>query len=197
MFTGIVEDTALLVSLQPEGSNVHFTFQHPMAQELRVDQSVAHDGICLTVVAINTDKNQYRVTAINETLERTHIKTWNSGYRVNLERCMPANGRFDGHIVQGHVDAVGTVDEIHDLNGSHMLFISYPSGAGITVPKGSITINGVSLTVVDSFPEAFSVAIIPHTWEKTNLGQLKTGNKVNLEFDVLGKYVQRMLEMQN
>ena len=117
MFTGIVEDTALLVSLQPEGSNVHFTFQHPMAQELRVDQSVAHDGICLTVVAINTDKNQYRVTAINETLERTHIKTWNSGYRVNLERCMPANGRFDGHIVQGHVDAVGTVDEIHDLNG--------------------------------------------------------------------------------
>ena len=197
MFTGIVEDTAILVSLQPEGSNVHFTFQHPMAQELRVDQSVAHDGICLTVVAINTDKNQYRVTAINETLERTHIKTWNSGYRVNLERCMPANGRFDGHIVQGHVDAVGTVDEIHDLNGSHMLFISYPSGAGITVPKGSITINGVSLTVVDSFPEAFSVAIIPHTWEKTNLGQLKTGNKVNLEFDVLGKYVQRMLEMQN
>ena len=197
MFTGIVEDTALLVSLQPEGSNVHFTFQHPMAQELRVDQSVAHDGICLTVVEINTDKNQYRVTAINETLERTHIKTWNSGYRVNLERCMPANGRFDGHIVQGHVDAVGTVDEIHDLNGSHMLFISYPSGAGITVPKGSITINGVSLTVVDSFPEAFSVAIIPHTWEKTNLGQLKTGNKVNLEFDVLGKYVQRMLEMQN
>lgn len=197
MFTGIVEDTAILVSLQPEGSNVHFTFQHPMAQELRVDQSVAHDGICLTVVEINTDKNQYRVTAIKETLERTHIKTWNSGYRVNLERCMPANGRFDGHIVQGHVDAVGTVDEIHDLNGSHMLFISYPSGAGITVPKGSITINGVSLTVVDSFPEAFSVAIIPHTWEKTNLGQLKTGNKVNLEFDVLGKYVQRMLEMQN
>ena len=197
MFTGIVEDTAILVSLQPEGSNVHFTFQHSMAQELRVDQSVAHDGICLTVVEINTDKNQYRVTAINETLERTHIKTWNSGYRVNLERCMPANGRFDGHIVQGHVDAVGTVDEIHDLNGSHMLFISYPSGAGITVPKGSITINGVSLTVVDSFPEAFSVAIIPHTWEKTNLGQLKTGNKVNLEFDVLGKYVQRMLEMQN
>ena len=197
MFTGIVEDTALLVSLQPEGSNVHFTFQHPMAQELRVDQSVAHDGICLTIVAIDSDKNQYRVTAINETLERTHIKTWNSGYHVNLERCMPANGRFDGHIVQGHVDAMGTVDEIHDLNGSHMLFISYPSGAGITVPKGSITINGVSLTVVDSFPEAFSVAIIPHTWEKTNLGQLKTGNKVNLEFDVLGKYVQRMLEMQN
>lgn len=197
MFTGIVEDTAILVSLQPEGSNVHFTFQHPMAQELRVDQSVAHDGICLTVVEINTDKNQYRVTAIKETLERTHIKTWNSGYRVNLERCMPANGRFDGHIVQGHVDAVGTVDEIHDLNGSHMLFISYPTGAGITVPKGSITINGVSLTVVDSFPDAFSVAIIPHTWEKTNLGQLTSESKVNLEFDVLGKYVQRMHEMQN
>ena len=197
MFTGIVEDTAILVSLQPEGSNVHFTFQHSMAQELRVDQSVAHDGICLTVVEINTDKNQYRVTAINETLERTHIKTWNSGYHVNLERCMPANGRFDGHIVQGHVDAVGTVDEINDLNGSHMLFISYPTGSGITVPKGSITINGVSLTVVDSFPDAFSVAIIPHTWEKTNLGQLTSGSKVNLEFDVLGKYVQRMHEMQN
>lgn len=195
MFTGIVEDTATLVRHETEGTNVHYTFQHPMAQELYVDQSLAHDGICLTIVAVDKSNNEYRVTAIKETLERTHIWTWDKGYKVNLERCMPANGRFDGHIVQGHVDAVGNVDEIHDLDGSHMLFISYPTGSGITVPKGSITINGVSLTVVDSFPDAFSVAIIPHTWNKTNLGKLKQGSKVNLEFDILGKYVQRMQQM--
>ncbi len=197
MFTGIIEDTAILVSRIVENTNVHFTFEHPVAQELHIDQSVAHDGICLTIVHVDIDKNQYRVTAIKETLDRTHIQSWDIGYRVNIERCMPANGRFDGHIVQGHVDAVGHIDEIHDLNGSHMLFVSYPQESGITVPKGSITINGVSLTVVDSFADAFSVAIIPHTWEKTNLGDLKPDSKVNLEFDILGKYVARMQQIQN
>lgn len=196
MFTGIIEDTATLVSRNSEGSNVHFTFQNTVAQELRIDQSLAHDGICLTIVHIDLEQNQYRVTAIQETLNRTNLSFWQVGHRANIERCLAANGRFDGHIVQGHVDTVGTVDEIHDLNGSNMIFISYPLGAGITVPKGSITINGVSLTVVDSFPNAFSVAIIPHTWEKTNLGQLYSGSKVNLEFDILGKYVQRMHQIQ-
>jgi len=197
MFTGIIEDTAVLIERISEGSNVHYTFQNPVAQELIIDQSLAHDGICLTIVDVDKEKNQYRVTAIKETLERTNIWTWEEGYRANIERCMPANGRFDGHIVQGHVDAVGNIDEIHDLNGSNLLFVSHPPERGITVPKGSITINGVSLTVVDSFPDAFSVAIIPHTWNKTNLGQLKTGSKVNLEFDILGKYVQRMQQIQN
>ncbi len=196
MFTGIIEDTATLVSRIAEGSNVHFTFQNVVAQELRVDQSLAHDGICLTIVHIDLAHNHYRVTAIQETLNRTNLSFWKEGHRANIERCLAANGRFDGHIVQGHVDTVGTVDEIHDLNGSNIIFISYPLGAGITVPKGSITINGVSLTVVDSFPNAFSVAIIPHTWDKTNLGQLLSGSKVNLEFDILGKYVQRMHQMQ-
>lgn len=196
MFTGIIEDTATLVSRTTEGSNVHFTFHNTVAQELRVDQSLAHDGICLTVVHIDLDQNQYRVTAIDETLNRTNLSFWQAGHRANIERCLAANGRFDGHIVQGHVDTVGTVDEIHDLYGSYMIFISYSTGAGITVPKGSITINGVSLTVVDSFPNAFSVAIIPHTWTKTNLGQLIRGARVNLEFDILGKYVQRMHQMQ-
>ena len=196
MFTGIIEDTATLVSRIAEGSNVHFTFQNVVAQELRVDQSLAHDGICLTIVHIDLAYNHYRVTAIQETLNRTNLSFWKEGHRANIERCLAANGRFDGHIVQGHVDTVGTVDEIHDLNGSNIIFISYPLGAGITVPKGSITINGVSLTVVDSFPNAFSVAIIPHTWDKTNLGQLLSGSKVNLEFDILGKYVQRMHQMQ-
>jgi riboflavin synthase len=196
MCTGIIEDTATLVSRIAEGSNVHFTFQNAVAQELRIDQSLAHDGICLTIIHIDLALNQYRVTAIQETLNRTNLSFWQEGHRANIERCLAANGRFDGHIVQGHVDTVGTVDEIHDLNGSNMIFISYPLGAGITVPKGSITINGVSLTVVDSFPNAFSVAIIPHTWDKTNLGQLLSGSKVNLEFDILGKYVQRMHQMQ-
>lgn len=196
MFTGIIEDTATLVSRIAEGSNVHFTFHNTVAQELRVDQSLAHDGICLTVVHIDLDQNQYRVTAIDETLNRTNLGFWQVGHRANIERCLAANGRFDGHIVQGHVDTIGTVDEIRDLNGSYLIYISYPQEAGITVPKGSITINGVSLTVVDSLRHSFSVAIIPHTWEKTNLGQLFSGSKVNLEFDVLGKYVQRMHQMQ-
>lgn len=195
MFTGIIENTATLVNHEAEGSNINYTFQHPIAKELLVNQSVAHDGICLTVTAVDITKNEYRVTAIKETIERSHIRTWDIGYKVNLERCLPANGRFDGHIVQGHIDAVGNVDEIHDLDGSHMMFVSYPNGSGITVSKGSITINGVSLTVVDSFPDAFSVAIIPHTWNNTNLANLKQGSKVNLEFDILGKYVQRIQQL--
>jgi riboflavin synthase len=191
MFTGIIEDIATLVTRTEEAGNIHFTFQHPVAQELRIDQSLCHDGICLTIVSIDTHKNTYTVTAIQETLERTNAASWNVGYQANIERCMPANGRFDGHIVQGHIDTTGLVDEIHEVDGSYMIFISYDPAAGITVSKGSITINGVSLTVVDSLPDAFSVAIIPHTWSKTNLGSLKEGDTVNLEFDIIGKYLQR------
>lgn len=196
MFTGIIEDISTLVSIEKEGTNIHFTFQNPVTNELYVDQSVSHDGVCLTITHTHPESNQYKVTAIQETLNRTNLSHWEVGYAANIERCMPAHGRFDGHIVQGHVDTIGIVDEIHDLNGSHLIFVTYPTTTGITVTKGSITINGVSLTVVDSLEGAFSVAIIPHTWSKTNLGNLKVGDSVNLEFDILGKYIQRMLKAQ-
>jgi riboflavin synthase len=192
MFTGIVEDISHLTKRTADAGNVHFTFEHPVAQELRIDQSLCHDGICLTVVDIDLNKNTYTVTAIQETLDRTNCKFWEPGYQANIERCMLANSRFDGHIVQGHVDTLGTVDEIHDVDGSFLVFISYEPHAGITVSKGSITVNGVSLTVVDSLTNAFSVAIIPHTWNKTNLGKIKEGDRVNLEFDIIGKYIQRI-----
>ena len=189
MFTGIIEQQARIEKTVKDQSNVHFRLSSPFQNELKVDQSVAHNGVCLTVTKI--DDNGYWVTAIDETLQRTNLSQWKVGDAVNVERCMPANGRFDGHIVQGHVDCVGTVDEIHDLDGSWMIFIAHDMEAGITVNKGSICVNGVSLTVVDSFPDAFSVAIIPYTWEHTNLSALKPGDLVNLEFDILGKYLKK------
>lgn len=189
MFTGIIEQQAKVEEIVKEQSNVHFHLSAPFTQELKVDQSVAHNGVCLTVTKISD--NGYWVTAIDETLQRTNLSQWKVGDAINVERCMPANGRFDGHIVQGHVDCVGTVDEIHDLDGSWMIFIAHDMDAGITVNKGSICVNGVSLTVVDSFPDAFSVAIIPYTWEHTNLCALKPGDLVNLEFDILGKYLKK------
>jgi riboflavin synthase len=162
-----------------------------------VDQSVSHNGICLTVTNINLENSTYKVTAIAETRSVTSINNWSKGDLINTERCMPAHGRFDGHIVQGHVDCVGILDEVHDVDGSYMLFFSHPPEAGITVTKGSICINGISLTVVDSFPDAFSVAIIPYTWEHTNLKFLNAGDPVNLEFDVIGKYLQRLDKLRN
>jgi riboflavin synthase len=138
---------------------------------------------------------QYSVTAIQETLSKTNAGLWKIGDKINIERCMKADARFDGHYVQGHVDCIGIVDEIHDLDGSFMIFISHPADSGLTVSKGSITVNGVSLTVIDSFPIAFSVAIIPYTWENTNFSNLKEGDSVNLEFDVLGKYFQKFKEL--
>lgn len=189
MFTGIIEQQARIEKTVKDQSNVHFQLTSPFQHELKVDQSVAHNGVCLTVTKI--EDSGYWVTAIDETLQRTNLSQWKVGDAVNVERCMPANGRFDGHIVQGHVDCVGTVDEIHDLDGSWMIFIAHDMEAGITVNKGSICVNGVSLTVVDSFPDAFSVAIIPYTWEHTNLSALKPGDLVNLEFDILGKYLKK------
>jgi riboflavin synthase len=197
MFTGIVETLSVVKELKNSGTNLDITMQCPITHELKVDQSVAHDGVCLTVTSVNSNENTYTVTAIRETLNRSSLSQWEKGHVVNIERCMPANGRFDGHIVQGHVDCTGTIDEIHDVDGSHLVFISHPENAGITVGKGSVTLNGISLTIVDSFPDAFSVAIIPYTWEHTNLKNAKAGDLVNIEFDIVGKYLQKMQALKD
>lgn len=193
MFTGIVESMGVLASKQAHGSNVDFWFSSPFTDELKVDQSVAHNGICLTVVEIKSP--QYRVTAIQETLQKTNLGDLAIGQKVNLERCMPANGRFDGHIVQGHVDLTGICTSIKTLDGSWEYHFQYPKGH-VTVEKGSICVNGTSLTVVDSGIDTFSVAIIPYTYEHTIFHQLNVGDRVNLEFDILGKYMQKLLAQQ-
>lgn len=196
MFTGIIEGIGKIVEINHYRDNKCFTIESNIAGELKVDQSFSHDGVCLTVTEVIAKNSTYKVTAIKETLNRTSLANWQIGYEINLERAMKADGRFDGHFVQGHVDTTGIVDEFYDANGSWMIFIAYPKGSGITVSKGSITVNGVSLTVVDSFPNAFSVAIIPYTWENTNLSKLKEGSIVNLEFDIFGKYVQRLQQLE-
>ncbi|MGM0947115.1 MAG: riboflavin synthase [Bacteroidota bacterium] len=191
MFTGIIESFASVSKINQEGSNVHFTLSSRLASELKIDQSLAHDGVCLTVV--KTTPEDYVVTAIDETIKKTNLSQWKVGKKVNLERCMSANGRFDGHIVQGHVDQVGKVVGISDEDGSWVFDIEYDQKQGnVTVEKGSITINGTSLTCFNSKPGAFSVAIIPYTYEHTNFHQLKVGDLVNLEFDIVGKYIQRI-----
>ncbi len=192
MFTGIIEALAKVEAIENEGTNVHFTFSCPFTDELKIDQSVAHNGVCLTVVKING--NQYTLTAIEETLQKTNLGNLNVGDVVNIERCMPANGRFDGHIVQGHVDQTGKVISIIDNNGSWSYTVQYDASNGnVTVEKGSITINGTSLTVVDSKDDSFSVCIIPYTYDNTVFKTLKVGDTVNLEFDIVGKYVARLL----
>lgn len=193
MFTGIIETLGEVIRIENEGTNVHFEVLSSITHELKVDQSVAHDGVCLTVVAVTG--HTYRVTAIDETLQKSNLGEWTRGKKVNLERCMPANGRFDGHIVQGHVDQIAKVDHITERNGSWIFDFSYDAGKGnITVEKGSITVNGTSLTCFDSKKGRFSVAIIPYTYESTNFHQLQVGDKVNLEFDIVGKYIQRMVK---
>ncbi len=193
MFTGIIETLGEIKDIQKEGTNIHFDISSPITSELKIDQSVAHNGVCLTVV--HTQGDVFRVTAIEETLQKTNLGDWAVGRKINLERCMPANGRFDGHIVQGHVDQVGTVEKIEDQQGSWLFDIAYDSSKGnVTVEKGSVTINGTSLTCFNSRPGRFSVAIIPYTFEHTNFHQLKVGEKVNLEFDIVGKYIQRMVK---
>ncbi|MDY3339247.1 riboflavin synthase [Riemerella anatipestifer] len=193
MFTGIIEATGIVEKIHKEGNNIHFTLSCPFTQELKIDQSLAHNGCCLTVVDIN--ENLYTVTAINETLEKTNLSQWQEGSIINLERCTMMNGRLDGHIVQGHVDGVGTVESIEETNGSHIITISYTPDF-VTVPQGSITINGISLTVAKSMDKKFSVAIIPYTWEHTNLKHIKTGDLVNLEFDIIGKYVAKLMNLK-
>lgn len=192
MFTGIIESFGTIQTITKEGSNVHFDIQSELASELTIDQSLAHDGVCLTIV--KTDPKSYRVTAIQETISKTNLAEWQEGKKVNLERCMSANGRFDGHIVQGHVDQTGTVKKITDQDGSWIFDFEFDSASGnVTVEKGSITINGTSLTCFNSGPGRFSVAIIPYTYEFTNFHQLKEGDLVNLEFDIIGKYIQRII----
>jgi riboflavin synthase len=192
MFTGIIESMGQLEALRAEGTNLHLTFSSAFTDELKIDQSLAHNGVCLTVIAI--DGKNYTVTAIDETLKRSNLGHLKVGNQVNLERCMSANGRFDGHIVQGHVDTMGTCQSVQEKDGSWEFKIQYPKNPNhITVEKGSITINGVSLTVVDSEDDWFSVAIIPYTYEHTSFRYLKPGDPVNLEFDVVGKYVARIL----
>lgn len=190
MFTGIVEGIGVVKGIEKEGENIHFTLSGPFTNELKIDQSVAHNGCCLTVVSI--DESEYVVTAIQETLNKTNLGDWKVGTEVNLERCMSMNGRLDGHIVQGHVDTTAECTAIEDQEGSWKFTFSYDTD-DVTVEKGSITINGTSLTVVDSEERSFSVCIIPYTLDHTNFRNIKVGTKVNLEFDIIGKYVARLL----
>lgn len=190
MFTGIIELVGIVKKVTKDLENLHLTLHADFTHELKIDQSVAHNGICLTVVAIN--QNEYTVTAIKETIDKTNIATWLEGSKVNLERCMQMNGRLDGHIVQGHVDTTGVCTAIENQDGSWKFTFEY-NDSSVTVEKGSITINGVSLTVVDSTENSFSVCIIPYTFENTNFHQLEIGSKVNLEFDIIGKYVAKLL----
>tara|TARA_Y100000739_G_C20473645_1_gene402495 strand:- start:97 stop:684 length:588 start_codon:yes stop_codon:yes gene_type:complete len=194
MFTGIIEGLGELKKTEKQGDNVNFTFSCPFTSELKIDQSLAHNGICLTVIDISG--SNYTVTAIDETLQKTNIGNINIGEKVNLERCMKLGDRLDGHIVQGHVDQVGVVNKIEEEDGSWKFYIKYdPSRSNITVNKGSITINGTSLTVVDSEKDFFSVCIIPYTYNHTNFKYLGQGSVVNLEFDIVGKYLAKLYEM--
>ena len=194
MFTGIIEEVAEVIKIEKEAENIHFSIKAKMTSDLKIDQSVAHNGCCLTVVKIENDI--YTVTAIQETLDKTNLNEWKIGTPVNLERCMQMNGRLDGHIVQGHVDTIGVCTEIEDQNGSWKFTFNYQNEQ-LTVEKGSITVNGTSLTVVDSKKDSFSVCIIPYTFENTNFSCLKLGDQVNLEFDIIGKYVAKWMESRS
>ncbi len=194
MFTGIIEGVGTVKKIDQEMDNLHFWIESPFTPELKIDQSVAHNGVCLTVVAI--EENRYQVTAVKETLTKTNLGELQENSVVNLERCLQFNGRIDGHIVQGHVDQVGRIESIKNEQGSFLVTIGYDeeTSGNVTVEKGSICVNGISLTVVDSKVGAFSVAIIPYTWSFTNLHAAKVGDSVNLEFDILGKYIKRLLQ---
>ncbi|MBS1573296.1 MAG: riboflavin synthase [Bacteroidetes bacterium] len=193
MFTGIIEATGNVKKIEKNNTNIDITLTCPFTQELKIDQSLAHNGTCLTVVAIH--ENEYVVTAIDETLEKTNLGLWTVGTEVNLERCMKLGGRLDGHIVQGHVDTTGIVQSVENRDGSYFITIVHDDNL-VTVPQGSITIDGISLTVANSEIGQFSVAIIPYTWEFTNMKKIKIGDKVNLEFDIIGKYITKLLRVQ-
>ncbi len=192
MFTGIIETIGTVGERSVEGRNTHFLINSDISKELKVDQSVSHNGVCLTVT--RTTESGHWVTAIDETLKKSTLGRLKPGALVNLERCMLNNGRFDGHIVQGHVDQTGVIRSITDADGSWLFDIEYDPAAGnVTVEKGSIAVNGVSLTCFNSRASGFTVAIIPYTFQHTNFAELKVGDLVNLEFDIIGKYVKRLL----
>ena len=193
MFTGIIETIGRIKSIKTEGSNREFEIESTIASELKIDQSVAHNGVCLTVTSVDNDR--HTVVAIDETLQKSSLGLLQPGNKVNLERCMLNNGRFDGHIVQGHVDQTGQITSVQEEEGSWLYTIEYDASLGnVTVEKGSITVNGISLTCFESKGNSFKVAIIPYTYEHTNLHELAAGDTVNLEFDIIGKYVQRLLD---
>lgn len=200
MFSGIVEGMGTVVAINHEKENYHFTLSCDFVDELKIDQSIAHNGVCLTVVSL-TDKT-YTVTAIKETLEKTNLRTWEVGSKVNLERSMPMNGRLDGHIVQGHVDQTATCVKVEEVDGSWYFTFKYAFDKGMakkgymTVEKGSVTVNGTSLTVVNSQDDSFQVAIIPYTYEHTNFHTFKEGSIINIEFDIIGKYLSKMMTYQ-
>lgn len=199
MFSGIVEEAATVVGARREGGNLHLTVKCSFTDELSIDQSVAHNGVCLTVVSLDGD-GTYTVTAIQETLDRSNLGDLKVGDKVNLERSMMLNGRLDGHIVQGHVDCTAVCESMEEVDGSTYFKFRYDVPAEMarkgymTVEKGSVTVNGVSLTVCDSMPDSFRVAIIPYTMEHTNFHRIGVGTKVNLEFDIIGKYLARLAE---
>ena len=195
MFTGIIETLGRLTNIKSDKGNLHFTLQSDISPELKIDQSVSHNGVCLTVVRIGG--GQHVVTAIGETLLKSNLETLKLGDFINLERCMQINGRLDGHIVQGHVDQTAKCTQLKQLAGSWEYTFSYDTAPGnVTVEKGSICVNGISLTVVNSLTNSFSVAIIPYTFEHTNMKYLKEGDTVNLEFDIIGKYVARLMRSE-
>jgi len=192
MFTGIIEQTHQILDIQSKGKNVDFFLNSPILGELKIDQSIAHNGVCLTVTEI--EEKGYWVTAVDETLKKTNLRHWKVGNRINIERSLKAGDRLDGHMVQGHVDTMAICKERKEVDGSWLFSFAFPSKHQLLlVDKGSICINGVSLTVIEAQSDTFSVTIIPYTYEFTNFSDLMTGDKVNLEFDVLGKYIQRML----
>ncbi len=199
MFSGIVEEPARVVAIERDGGNIHLTLSCTFANELKIDQSVAHNGVCLTVVAIH-ENGTYTVTAIQETLDRSNLGDLVPGDMVNLERSMVMNGRLDGHIVQGHVDCTATCENVEEVDGSRYYKFRYPIDKElarkgyVTVEKGSVAVNGVSLTVCDSEPDSFRVAIIPYTFEHTNFKEIVPGKRVNIEFDIIGKYLSRLME---
>ena len=192
MFTGIIEEIAEVVALKKEGKNIHFSLKSNISSELKVDQSLAHNGVCLTVIEIQD--NIYTVTAVNETLQKTNLCFWQVGSKINIERSIKLGGRIDGHIVQGHVDQTAVCTSIEEDKGSYVFTFKYQKSNNITVSKGSICINGVSLTIVSSKENSFSVAIIPYTFANTNFHEVKLDSVVNIEFDIIGKYIQKIVK---
>ena len=191
MFTGIIEATGTVSSIETDGGNFHFFIRSEITSELKIDQSVAHNGVCLTVVGI--DEDVYKVTAIQETLDKTNLGKLKPSDTVNLERSMASHGRFDGHVVQGHVDQEAVCTNVKEQDGSYVFQFDVPGGTTLIVEKGSICINGISLTCFNVTDSSFEVAIIPFTYEHTNISDVKVGSSINLEFDILGKYVQKMM----